>query len=202
MCPLSIFFFSFLHPCLLNKLLLIYLFYLLFFSPLLFLPLPLGLALLISHLHFLLFSPFPPLLSSLCLSSFTIPSFLLGNRLLFSLLQTYLLLFSFSSSPCFLRFSCHLHILFLLIISHLLRLREPSRQTDGGTATHLTFSRPNIVQRHRTLPSSYGDAVTAVAVANHIEPAEVEDAHTHTQKGRFENTHLLFTHGLTQLPPG
>lgn len=89
---LSIFFFSFLRPCLLNKLLLIYLFYLLFFSPLLFLPLPLGLALLIS-LDFLLFFPSK---TSLCLSSFTIPSFLLGNRLFFSLLQTYLLLFFLS----------------------------------------------------------------------------------------------------------
>lgn len=39
---------------------------------------------------------------------------------------------------------------------------------------YLAFSGTNIVEGHRTLASSDGDAVTTVTVTNHVEPEQVD----------------------------
>lgn len=54
---------------------------------------------------------------------------------------------------------------------------------------YLAFSSTNIVEGHWALPSSDSDAVTTVAVTNHIEPEQVDNKHMLTlrpQKGTIQ----------------
>lgn len=54
---------------------------------------------------------------------------------------------------------------------------KPRPRKEGALYPYLAFSRADVIEGHGTLASSNGDAVTTVAVTNHVEPDKKAQKH-------------------------